>query len=109
MKTLLKILQVSLILTLTSGLLTPVAVANNLTQPRMSQLLVQMVAVGEESGRLDQMLLRVADAYDRETTTATKLMTSLLAPVMILFVAGIVGFIVLSMMLPIFRLSSVLG
>jgi len=67
---------------------------------------VQMVAVGEETGHLDQMLLRVADAYDRETATSTKVMTSLLAPAMILFVAGIVGFILISMMLPIFQLST---
>ncbi len=69
---------------------------------------VQMVAVGEETGHLDQMLLRVADAYDRETTASTKVMTSLLAPAMILFVAGIVGFIVISMLLPIFQLSTVI-
>jgi type II secretory pathway component PulF len=69
---------------------------------------VQMVAVGEETGHLDQMLLRVAEAYDRETTTSTKVMTSLLAPAMILFVAGIVGFILISMMLPIFQLSTVI-
>jgi len=70
-------------------------------------LLIQMVAVGEETGRLDQVLLRVSDAYDREASTSTKVMTSLLAPVMILCVAGIVAFIILSMMLPIFQLSSV--
>jgi type II secretory pathway component PulF len=69
---------------------------------------VQMVAVGEETGHLDQMLLRVADAYDRETTTSTKVMTSLLAPAMILVVAGIVGFIIISMILPIFQLSTVI-
>lgn len=67
---------------------------------------VQMVAVGEETGHLDQMLLRVADAYDRETATSTKVMTSLLAPALILFVAGIVGFIIISMLLPIFQLST---
>jgi len=70
-------------------------------------LLIQMVAVGEETGRLDHVLLRVSEAYDREATTSTKVMTSLLAPVMILCVAGIVAFIILSMLLPIFQLSSV--
>lgn len=72
-------------------------------------LCVQMVSVGEETGMLDEMLLRVADAYDRETTAATKVMTSMLAPVMILLVAAVVGFIVISMLLPIFQLSSVIG
>jgi type II secretory pathway component PulF len=72
-------------------------------------LCVQMVSVGEETGQLDEMLLRVADAYDRETSAATKVMTSMLAPVMILVVAAIVGFIVVSMLLPIFQMSSVIG
>ena len=71
-------------------------------------LSVQMVAVGEETGHLDEMLLSVAEAYDRETLAATRVMTSLLAPALILFVAAIVGFIVVSMMLPIFQLSTVL-
>ena len=70
---------------------------------------IQMIAVGEETGRLDQMLLRVADTYEREAATATSVMTSLLAPLLILFVAGIVGFIILAMLLPIFQLSSVIG
>jgi len=70
---------------------------------------VQMVAVGEETGRMDQMLLRVADAYGREVTASTKILTSLLAPVLILCVACLVGFILLSMMLPIFQLSSLVG
>lgn len=71
-------------------------------------LAVQMVAVGEESGHLDQMLLRVADAFERETMAATKVMTSMLAPVLILAVAAMVGFILISMMLPIFQLSTVI-
>lgn len=70
---------------------------------------IQMIAVGEESGRLDQMLLRVAEAYEREAATATRVMTSLLAPALILCVAAVVGFIVLAMLLPIFELSSVMS
>ncbi len=69
-------------------------------------LAVQMVAVGEETGHLDQMLLRVAEAYDRETAASTKVMTSLLAPVLILIVAAIVAFIIVSLVLPIFQLSA---
>lgn len=71
-------------------------------------LAVQMVATGEETGHLDQMLLRLADAYDRETAASTKVMMSLLAPALILFVASIVGFILISMILPIFQLSTVM-
>ena len=71
-------------------------------------LSVQMVATGEETGHLDQMLVRLADAYDRETTAATKVVTSLLAPALILAVAAVVGFILASIMLPIFQLSTVM-
>jgi type II secretory pathway component PulF len=71
-------------------------------------LSVQMVATGEETGHLDQMLLRLADAYDRETAASTKVFMSLLAPALILFVAAIVGFILISMILPIFQLSTVM-
>ncbi|MBI5093050.1 MAG: type II secretion system F family protein [Candidatus Hydrogenedentes bacterium] len=76
--------------------------------PIFPPLSVQMVAVGEESGQLDHMLLRVADAFDRETTAATKVMTSMLAPALILVVASVVGFIIIAMLLPIFQLSTVL-
>jgi type II secretory pathway component PulF len=69
---------------------------------------IQMAAIGEETGHLDQMLLRVAEAYERESAAATRVMVSLLAPLMILCVACVVGFIILSMMLPIFQLSSVM-
>ena len=88
------------------------------TGERLSELLkqsgiftplsVQMVATGEETGYLDQMLVRLADAYDRETAASTKVMMSLLAPALILFVAAIVGFILVSMILPIFQLSTVM-
>jgi type II secretory pathway component PulF len=71
-------------------------------------LSVQMVATGEETGHLDQMLLRLADAYDRETAAATKVMMSLLAPLLILLVAAVVGFILVSMILPIFQLGNVM-
>lgn len=78
------------------------------SNPIFPPLCVQMVAVGEESGHLDQMLLRIADAFERETTATAKVMTSLLAPALILVVAGMVGFILIAMMLPIFQLSTVL-
>jgi len=67
---------------------------------------VQMVAVGEETGHLDQMLLRVAEAYEQEVAISTRLMTSMLAPVLILCVAGVVAFMIVSLVLPIFRLTA---
>lgn len=72
-------------------------------------LAIQMVATGEETGHLDAMLMSVADTYDRETAAATKVMLSMLSPMLILVVAAIVGFILVSMILPIFQLSSVMG
>jgi type IV pilus assembly protein PilC len=62
----------------------------------------QMVGVGEETGALDTMLSKIADFYDDEVAAAVKALTSILEPVMIVFVGGIVGVIVISMYLPLF-------
>ena len=62
----------------------------------------QMVGVGEETGALDAMLAKIADFYDDEVEAAVKALTSILEPVMIIFVGGIVGVIVISMYLPLF-------
>jgi len=61
-----------------------------------------MVAVGEESGQLETMLEKIADFYDAEVDAKVKALTSLIEPIMICFVGGVVGFIVISMYLPIF-------
>lgn len=63
-----------------------------------------MIAVGEETGQLDQMLGKVADFYEAEVDAKVKALTSLLEPVMIVFVGGMVGFIVISMYLPMFSI-----
>jgi type IV pilus assembly protein PilC len=63
-----------------------------------------MVAVGEETGQLDRMLSKVADFYEAEVDAKVKALTSLLEPVMIVFVGGMVGFIVISMYLPMFSI-----
>ena len=63
-----------------------------------------MVTVGEETGQLEQMLTKVADFYEAEVDAKVKALTSLLEPLMIVFVGGIVGVIVISMYLPIFEL-----
>jgi type IV pilus assembly protein PilC len=63
-----------------------------------------MVSVGEESGQLDTMLGKVADFYEAEVDAKVKALTSLIEPIMIMFVGGAVGFIVISMYLPIFSL-----
>jgi type IV pilus assembly protein PilC len=63
-----------------------------------------MIAVGEETGQLDQMLSKVADFYEAEVDAKVKALTALLEPVMIVVVGGMVGFIVISMYLPMFSI-----
>ncbi len=63
-----------------------------------------MVAVGEESGDLDGMLSKVADFYDSDIDAMVKVLTSLLEPMMIAILGGLVGFIVISLFLPLFEL-----
>jgi type IV pilus assembly protein PilC len=65
-------------------------------------MVTHMVSVGEETGTLDSMLSKVADFYEDEVAAAIKALTSILEPVMIIIVGGIVGFIVISMYLPLF-------
>jgi type IV pilus assembly protein PilC len=62
-----------------------------------------MVSVGEETGSLDTMLTKIADFYEDQVDAAVKALTSILEPVMIVIVGGIVGFIVISMYLPLFK------
>ena len=61
---------------------------------------------GEESGRLDEMLLKVAEIEERHMRARTKTLISLLAPALILVVGALVGFIVIALLLPIFKMSS---
>jgi general secretion pathway protein F len=69
-------------------------------------LTIQMIQVGEQSGKLETMLDKVADVFENEVENSIMSMTSLLEPVMILIMAVIVGFIVLSICLPIFEMST---
>ena len=69
-------------------------------------VVLQMIAVGEETGKLDEMLLRVASIEERQMRARTKIMISLLAPVLILIVGALVGFMVIALLLPIFKMSS---
>ena len=68
-------------------------------------LLVHMIAVGEKSGELESMLGRAADAYDSEVEASVAAMSSILEPVMTLFMGGVVLFIVLAILLPIFQMN----
>ena len=66
-------------------------------------MVVQMIAVGEETGGLDHMLSKIADFFEDEVAAAVKALTSIIEPVMIVVVGVIVGFIVISMYMPMFK------
>lgn len=66
---------------------------------------IQMISVGEESGKLDEMLLKVAEIQEREMRAKTKTLVSLLAPALILVVGALVGFIVIALLLPILKMG----
>jgi type IV pilus assembly protein PilC len=68
--------------------------------PVFPAMVGHMVAVGEETGQLDQMLTKIADFYEAEVDAKVKALTSLIEPLMIVFVGGVVGFIVISMYMP---------
>ncbi len=72
-------------------------------------MVAQMAAVGERSGELEGMLMRVADAYEHQVELAIGGLLSLLEPLMILVMGGAVGFIVLAILLPIFQASQGMG
>ena len=66
-----------------------------------------MISVGEESGHLEELLKKIAEAYDEEVEVAAQKMTALLEPLMIVLMAFVVGFIVLSVLLPILQMSNI--
>jgi type IV pilus assembly protein PilC len=70
-------------------------------------MVVNMIDVGEETGSLDSMLMKVADIYDAEVDAAVDAMLRLMEPIIIVFLGGIIGFIVVSLYLPIFTLADV--
>jgi len=73
-------------------------------QPVVDDLMINMVDVGEESGELDTMLYKVADTYDEEVSVLTESLTSLMEPLLIIFLGGAVGFIVIALFLPLIKL-----
>jgi type IV pilus assembly protein PilC len=72
-------------------------------------MVVQMVAVGEETGSLDEMLSKIADFYESEVDTAVDSLTSILEPLMIVMMGVLVGGMVVAMYLPMFKLVSVIA
>ncbi|MGD1907829.1 MAG: type II secretion system F family protein [Leptolyngbyaceae cyanobacterium] len=68
---------------------------------------IQMISIGEETGELDQMLMKVADFYEDEVEQAVKALTSVMEPLMIIFLGGMVGSILISMYLPMFKIMEI--
>jgi type IV pilus assembly protein PilC len=71
-------------------------------------MVIQMASIGEESGSLDEMLIKVAEAYEEEVSNAVDALSSLLEPLIIVFVGVIVGTMVIAMYLPIFKMAAVI-
>ena len=76
--------------------------------PWFPPIAVQMISVGEQSGELEKMLNKIADIYERETESQIMALTSMLEPVMILGMGLVVGFIVISILLPIFEMNQMI-
>jgi type IV pilus assembly protein PilC len=72
-------------------------------------LAIQMISIGEETGELDSMMMKVADFYEDEVEQAVKALTSIIEPLMMVMIAGMVGTILLSMYLPMFKIFDALG
>ena len=72
-------------------------------------MVTSMISVGEETGGLDEMLVKIADFYDEEVNTLVEGMASTIEPIMIVFLGGFVGFLVIAMYLPIFDMIQAVG
>jgi len=72
-------------------------------------MVTSMIAIGEETGALDQMLEKIADFYDEEVSAAVDGLTSLIEPMMIIGLGSVVGAIIISLYLPIFTIINYVG
>ena len=72
-------------------------------------LVINMVDVGEETGELDKMLLKIADQYDQEVDIAVESLTSVIEPLLIVFMGGSVGFIVVALFMPLISIMGNVG
>jgi type IV pilus assembly protein PilC len=86
------------------------SVAYTLSRERVfPPMVVQMIDVGETSGALDNMLNKIADFYDEEVDTAVAALTSLLEPLLMVFLGAVLGFVIIAMYMPIFTLAGAIG
>jgi type IV pilus assembly protein PilC len=72
-------------------------------------MVVQMISVGESTGALDSMLAKIADFFDDEVDASVSALTALLEPLLMVFLGGAIGSLVVAMYLPIFQMASILG
>jgi len=77
--------------------------------PVFPPMVVQMLAVGEDTGALDTMLMKIADFYDQEVESTTESLTALIEPLMIAFLGGIVGSMIIALYMPIFKIFDLIG
>ena len=68
-----------------------------------------MIDVGEETGNLDKMLVKIADNYDQEVDDLVNAMMSMIEPLLIVFMGGMVGFIVIALFAPLVKMISIMG
>jgi type IV pilus assembly protein PilC len=81
-------------------------VATPLSETRIfPPMVTQMIGVGEQTGAMDAMLQKIADFYEEEVDVAVEALTSLMEPVMMVFLGGIVGGLIIAMYLPIFEIA----
>jgi type IV pilus assembly protein PilC len=72
-------------------------------------MVVQMIGVGEQAGALDSMLSKIADFYDEEVDQAVDTLSALLEPFIMVFLGVVIGYIVVAMYLPVFKLAGTIG
>jgi type IV pilus assembly protein PilC len=72
-------------------------------------MVVRMIAVGEQTGELEKMLSKIADFYDEQVDAAVSGLTSMIEPLIIVFLGVVIGSIVIAMFLPIFKITELLG
>jgi len=85
-------------------------IASQLTKTRLlPRAVVQMISAGEESGKLGEVLSDISEYYAKALRDAIKAVTSMIEPIMIIVMGGIVGFIAMSIILPIFKMSSIVS
>ena len=75
-----------------------------MNQRVVDEIVVNMVDVGEETGELDTMLYKVADTFDEEVAVLTETLTSLMEPLLIIFLGFVIGFIVIALFIPLISL-----